>query len=298
MAVFLTAAEARSSARSNLVIFDEVRTIERAVLVASDAGDYECTVNGTVMTETTVDSWKDFHSPITITGTVGVADAGTSPFVTSGHSVVLNTITVTFTGTSLTSVVNDVNAAFPAQGIVASSILVSGSYYLRLYSSSGDPVVIAAGSGTGLADVGLTAGTTRSLNPTSDTITFVSHGFVTGDKIQFKTAGTLPSGLTSGYSPVYYAISVDADNFKVSTSYSNALNSIPIDLVNQGTGVHSVRKVNDSELYYQTFQKTVTDRVKTDQMSQVISYFQSLNYSIARTTNSDTGTTFSWSLAW
>lgn len=298
MTVFLTAAEARSSARSNLVIFDEVRAIERAILVASDAGDYDCTVRDTAMTGTTVDSWKDFHSPIVTLGTVGVSNAGSDPFVTVGHSIVLNTVTVSFSGTSLTSVVNDVNSAFPAQEIVASSYLSSGSYYLRLYLASGNPLIIAAGSGTGLSDVGLTAGTTQSINVTADTIRFVSHGFVTGSKIQFKTAGSLPSGLTSGYSPVYYAILVDADNFKVASEYSNALNSIPIDLVNQGTGVHSVRKVNDSELYYQTVQKTITDRVRSDLMTQVINYFQSLNYSIARTTNSDTGSTFFWSIAW
>lgn len=298
MAVFLNATEARSSARANLTIFDEVRTIERAVLVASDNGDYETVVIDTTMTNTVIDTNKNFHDPVVLVGSIGVAVPAATPYATIGHVLEINTIDVTFTGTTLTSVVNDINAAFPLNEIVASAYLDTGLYYLRLYSSSGDPVTISNSAGTPLTWIGMTAGTYQSITTSSDTITITAHGFLTGDKISFLTAGVLPTGLTSGYTSVYYAIKTDNDNFKVATTLSNALNNIPIDLVNQGTGIHSVKKTSDSELYFQVFQKNITDRVRSDHMNQVIAYFESLGYVISRVLNTGTGSTFYWSIQW
>ena len=53
------------------------------------------------------------------------------------------------------------------------------------------------------------------------TIKANDHGFSTADPIVYKSGGSLPiSGLTDG--TTYYAIRVDADNFKLATSSSNA----------------------------------------------------------------------------
>lgn len=48
----LTAGEARAKARQDRIIFDEIRNIESAVLDAVDAGSYEISVTGTLMTDT------------------------------------------------------------------------------------------------------------------------------------------------------------------------------------------------------------------------------------------------------
>lgn len=48
----LTASESRSKSRNDRVIFDEIRDIESAILDAVDAGDYETTLNDTLMTDT------------------------------------------------------------------------------------------------------------------------------------------------------------------------------------------------------------------------------------------------------
>lgn len=47
----LTATEARSKARQDRIIFDEIRSIESVVLDAIDAGAYEATVTVTTMTD-------------------------------------------------------------------------------------------------------------------------------------------------------------------------------------------------------------------------------------------------------
>ena len=48
--VMLTAAQARSKAQNDIVIFNEVRDIELAILNATAAGNYETTVSTTTMT--------------------------------------------------------------------------------------------------------------------------------------------------------------------------------------------------------------------------------------------------------
>ena len=50
----------------------------------------------------------------------------------------------------------------------------------------------------------------------------------------------------------------------------------------------------DSIIYNNVWQGTGTDRAKTDQMNQVMSYFTNLGYTIDRQTNSLTGKTFKW----
>lgn len=50
--VFLTATEARSGARNNLTIFNEIRDLEAKILIEVDLGNLEVTVDDTVMTST------------------------------------------------------------------------------------------------------------------------------------------------------------------------------------------------------------------------------------------------------
>ena len=53
-----------------------------------------------------------------------------------------------------------------------------------------------------------------------------------------------------------------------------------------------------SKSYFNVWSGTATDRAKTDQMNQVIKYFQGLGYQIERQTNTSTTTTFKWVISW
>lgn len=50
--IMLTAAQARSKSRNDLIIFSEIREIENAILAAAAAGDYDVEVTGSLMTAT------------------------------------------------------------------------------------------------------------------------------------------------------------------------------------------------------------------------------------------------------
>ena len=58
--IMLTAAQARSKAQNDLVIFNEVRSIELAILTASAAGSYDKTLSTTTMTTSAIyaNVWK------------------------------------------------------------------------------------------------------------------------------------------------------------------------------------------------------------------------------------------------
>jgi hypothetical protein len=60
----LTATQARSKAQNDLVIFNEVRNIELAILTASAAGSYDITLDSTTMTTSAVycNVWKGVTS--------------------------------------------------------------------------------------------------------------------------------------------------------------------------------------------------------------------------------------------
>lgn len=51
--IMLTASQARAKSRNDIIIFNEIRTIELAILNASGDGDLSVEVTGTSMTSTT-----------------------------------------------------------------------------------------------------------------------------------------------------------------------------------------------------------------------------------------------------
>ena len=53
-----------------------------------------------------------------------------------------------------------------------------------------------------------------------------------------------------------------------------------------------------SVTYCNVWQGVTEDRAKFIQMSQVVTYFTDLGYSIERRTNSSTGNTFKWIISW
>ena len=50
--------------------------------------------------------------------------------------------------------------------------------------------------------------------------------------------------------------------------------------------------------YYKTWQNLITDKVKLDQMAQVLKHFKDLSYSISQQVNSTSTITFKWSIEW
>ena len=62
---------------------------------------------------------------------------------------------------------------------------------------------------------------TTDVDTTTDTVTVTSHGFTTGDVVQYNAnGGTAIAGLTDG--DYYYVISASANTFQLATSEANA----------------------------------------------------------------------------
>jgi hypothetical protein len=72
----------------------------------------------------------------------------------------------------------------------------------------------------------------------TDIITCSSHGYVDGESVEVSSDTTLPSGLSA--STEYYIIYVDANTFKLATRYAYAMAGTAIDILDAGTGTHSV----------------------------------------------------------
>ena len=62
-------------------------------------------------------------------------------------------------------------------------------------------------------------------------------------------------------------------------------------------GVYSIANPSSVD-YFNIWQGTATDRGLTNQMEQVIKYFQNLGYKIERLTNTNTSKTFKWYVYW
>lgn len=53
-----------------------------------------------------------------------------------------------------------------------------------------------------------------------------------------------------------------------------------------------------SQSYYNVWKKTETDRVKNDQMNQVIAHFEDKGYTITRQTNGNSADALQWNVQW
>lgn len=88
---------------------------------------------------------------------------------------------------------------------------------------------------------------TSAVNTSTDVITVSSHALATTNSVTYHNGGgTALAGLA--HESTYYVVKVDADSFKLASSYDNAVNGTTIDLT--GTG-------NDSQ-YFTDGDKTVT----------------------------------------
>ena len=143
----ISAADAKLQAQGNLVILQEVRAIEEAILTAVSSSLLNATVaDGTLMTMST--------PAISVTATVN------NPTTTAGHTFTINGTTVTASSTTINAIVDDINT-LAMTGITASKTAVAGA--LKIASDNNNfTLILAAATGTILGDLGLTAATTTA----------------------------------------------------------------------------------------------------------------------------------------
>lgn len=74
-------------------------------------------------------------------------------------------------------------------------------------------------------------------NASPGVITWTGHGLSSGDRIQLTTTGSLPTGLTA--STTYWITVIDANSFKVSSSFANLQAGTFINTSSAGSGTHT-----------------------------------------------------------
>ena len=123
-------------------------------------GDYSIDATNTknpLFYKRTDNTWVQVGNTAWQTGHPTLSGTESSPSLTNGHTVVINSNTITLSGTNLTSLATSINSA-SITGVTAAVV----NNKLELYANSNatnSAIVLAAGTGTILADVGLTAGT-------------------------------------------------------------------------------------------------------------------------------------------
>jgi len=163
MTVGLNAAQARAKSSQDMIIYNEVHAIMLSILSASALGIYEATVSdSTTMTQSTPSADR--------TGTV------TNPVILIGDTLIINSQTIVLgtSGTSLNSVISDINDA-NLDGVIASK--ADGYLVLSFTSSASQNWQYEINSGgTATAKLGLTTGLYTIPDPQSVTYFNVWQG--------------------------------------------------------------------------------------------------------------------------
>ena len=153
MSVGLNAAQARSKASQDMIVFNETQEIMKSIITESSLGNFESYVDdATTMTEATPTVQK--------IGTI------LSPTITVGDTLIFdnNTITLGTTGTSLNAIVADINDANIA-GLTASKD--SNYLVLSISEPQGSTWSYEIGAGTANTALGFVAGVYSIANPSS-----------------------------------------------------------------------------------------------------------------------------------
>lgn len=153
MSVGLNAAQARSKASQDMIVYKETQAIMEAVITESGLGNFEASIDdGTIMTISTPSVQK--------IGTVN------NPTVNVGDTLIIdgNTITLGTSGTSLNAVISDINDA-AVSGVTASKD--AGYLVLSIEDSAGATWSYEIGAGTANTSLGFVAGVYTLPNPTS-----------------------------------------------------------------------------------------------------------------------------------
>ena len=170
MSVGLNAAQARSKASQDMIVYKETQSIMEAIITQSGLGNFEASVDdGTTMTISTPSVQK--------IGTVN------NPTVSVGDTLIIDSSTVTLgtTGTSLNAIISDINdAAIP--GVTASKD--AGYLVLTKETTAGATWSYEIGAGTANTALGVVAGVYTLPNPTSIVYYTTWQGSTTNRAIQ------------------------------------------------------------------------------------------------------------------
>lgn len=153
MNIGLNAAQARANSSQDMIVFEEIQSIMRAIISASNAGDYFAFVDDeTTMTTSTPSAVK-------------IATVN-NPTITVGNTLIINDQTVILgtTGINLNSIIADINDA-NISGVTASKD--ENYLVLNIEASQSTTWNYTIGAGTANSEVGLTAGTYNISNPAS-----------------------------------------------------------------------------------------------------------------------------------
>ena len=126
---------------------------EYAIVAATTTNKFYLKSKGNTGAGIAAGTWVEVGSTNWHASNPAVIGTVSNPTLTNGNTVSINTTTVTLAGTTITALASDINTA-SISGITAAAV----DGVLEIYSTGAD-VVIAAGTGTILADAGITAAT-------------------------------------------------------------------------------------------------------------------------------------------
>ena len=185
MSVGLNAAQARSKASQDMIVYRETQAIMEAIITASGLGKFEAYVDdSTAMTVSTPSIQK--------IGTVN------TPTVNVGDTLIIDSSTITLgtSGTSLNAIISDINDA-SVPGVTASKD--AGYLVLTIEDSAGATWSYEIGAGTANASLGFVAGVYSLPNPTSVEYYTVWQGSATDRAIQNQMAQVIKHFADLGY---------------------------------------------------------------------------------------------------
>tara|TARA_B100001057_G_C22514187_1_gene819188 strand:+ start:10 stop:630 length:621 start_codon:yes stop_codon:yes gene_type:complete len=151
---YINKTQARTIARADLTIFNEVSALMKQIITDSGNGLYETTItDGTTMTEST--------PTITITGSAANPTiVGTPTLIIAGSTITLGT-----SGLNLNAVISDINDA-AVSGLVASKN-AANNLVLTYTAPAATAWTVVIGAGTANTPLGVTAQTYTATDPSS-----------------------------------------------------------------------------------------------------------------------------------
>jgi len=284
MVAMLTASQARTKARIDSVIHQEIRDIETEILTAVEAGLLSVEVDGdTVMTwstqidgTATASNLDHLYQNLYKVTSISVATAGegytSAPTVTIGApDGETATATTTITGGALSNIVP---ATYGSGYDATTAPIVTITNAVGDTTGAGATVVATTDAIGRVIGYGLTAaGANYTLPPVA---------VVASPNVQALATVTVSSG--------------GIDTFTI-TNAGGGYVTAPTVTITGGAATNSTKYLLAQD-YYKTWQNLITDKVKLDQMAQVLKHFKDLSYSISQQVNSTSTITFKWSIEW
>jgi hypothetical protein len=175
---------------------------------------------------------------------------------------------------------------------------------------------IITDAGNGLYETTVSDGTTMTESTpqisitgsvSNPTITGTPTLIIAGSTITLGTSGTNLNSITADVNDaIIPGLVAGKENVNFRVFYTAPASTAWQVTIGAGTAntdlgltAGTITATNPSSIdYFSVWQGVTNDRAKTDQMNQVISYFENLGYTISRLTNSATNRTFKWVISY